>query len=49
LVIAEIMYQRYVLGRQRLHRRWGITPAVLSIIFDTRLVTPENLNIIRFG
>lgn len=35
--------QRDAPGRQRLHRRFplrGITPTVLAIVFDTRVVTP---------
>jgi len=44
--------ERYTLGRQRLHRclsLWCITPTVLGIVFDTRLVTPENLGVLCFG
>jgi hypothetical protein len=28
---------------------WCIAPTVLGIVFDTRLVTPENLGILCFG
>jgi hypothetical protein len=44
--------ERYTLGRQRLHwclSLWCIAPTVLGIVFDTRLVTPENLGILCFG
>lgn len=44
--------ERYTLGRQRLQwclSLWFIAPTVLGIVFDTRLVTPENLGILLFG
>ena len=44
--------ERYTLGRHRLHwclSLWCIAPTVLGIVFDTRLVTPENLGILCFG
>src|SRR5690554_5904427 len=44
--------ERYTLGGQWLDRGLslrGIAATVLGIVFDTRLVTPENLGILCFG